>query len=417
MSEPVRVLYVQRPSGGGSTTGLLDLIRYLDRERFTPLVMVGGYNQYEEQFQALGVKYIRSDDFALKYQKVKNIGVRGFIRLFPSIFHSLNSIIQARSDRALAHQFVHVLREERIDLVHNNSSPSIDRPSIFAASHASIPQISHVRGLRPPLGHSTLLDKFDRHAASHVNQFIYVSRAIAISYASLQIPSSKQRVIYDPFDLSSYQGLYRYRDNLRREFGVVSRERLIVNVGRITRWKGQDIFLRAIASVVREHPDVKALLVGSPNSSTSNQSYYQELQSMVRALGIESRVVFAGFRNDVPAIMAASDIVVHSATSPEPFGRVLVEAMAAGTPLVATAAGGPLEIVEDGKTGLLVPPGDPEPLAQALNRLLEHKEQAQKLSTQAYDRVLERFAGGRAVGQIMDLYEEVLAKHACATQG
>ena len=133
--------------------------------------------------------------------------------------------------------------------------------------------------------------------------------------------------------------------------------------GRIAPWKGQHVMLDALA----ELPDARLVVVGAP--LFGEHEYYAELERRARTAPLAGRVELLGFRSDVAALMRSVDVVVHTSTSPEPFGRVIVEAQLARRPVVATAMGGVLEIVEHGVNGLLVPPGDASALAAAIRRL------------------------------------------------
>jgi glycosyltransferase involved in cell wall biosynthesis len=169
-------------------------------------------------------------------------------------------------------------------------------------------------------------------------------------------------------------------------------------VGRLEPWKGQEVFLRAAACLAEAHPQARFAVVGGAILG-SEGSYPDDLRRLAVSLGLSDRVHFTGHQADVYPWYDALDVVVH-ASFDEPFGLVLVEAMALGKPLVATAAGGPLEIVEDGVSGLLIPPGDPERLAQAVDPVLRDSALASYLSQGAAERakqfteeqMAERFA-------------------------
>lgn len=148
------------------------------------------------------------------------------------------------------------------------------------------------------------------------------------------------------------------RSELNPEGGVVA-----AIFGRIARWKGQDLVVEALASV----PNVTLWVAGDALFTDDDRRFFEELKRSAEPCGARCR--FLGFRDDVADLMAAADIVVHASREPEPFGRVIVEAMLAGKPVVASAAGGPLEIVNDGVTGVLVPPGDVPALASAMQEL------------------------------------------------
>ena len=127
-------------------------------------------------------------------------------------------------------------------------------------------------------------------------------------------------------------------------------------------------------------PGVQALIVGS--ALFGEDAYVAELRQLAQAEGVAERVHFAGFQNDVATIMAGVDIVLHTSTHAEPFGRVVVEGMLAGRPVIATSGGGVNEIVADGENGLLVPPNDPPALAAAVSRLMKDQELARRIAAQ-----------------------------------
>ena len=121
-------------------------------------------------------------------------------------------------------------------------------------------------------------------------------------------------------------------------------------------------------------------------------SYQEELEKKTAALGLSDRVRFLGFREDIPSLLAAVDFVAHTSVAPEPFGRVIVEGMLAGKPVVATRAGGACEIIEDGITGRLVTPGDADELAKVLRALVEQPAEAARLALAGQAAARERFS-------------------------
>ena len=124
-------------------------------------------------------------------------------------------------------------------------------------------------------------------------------------------------------------------------------------VGRITRWKGQHIFLQAAAWVHRRFPEARFQIVGA--ALFDEKAYEAEIRELAVKLGVQNYVDFLGFRSDIPQYMAGIDLLVHASITGEPFGQVIIEAMASGKPVVATNGGGVPEIVVHGETGLLVP--------------------------------------------------------------
>jgi glycosyltransferase involved in cell wall biosynthesis len=156
---------------------------------------------------------------------------------------------------------------------------------------------------------------------------------------------------------------------------------LVGIVGRLQPWKGQETFLRAAALLAREHPGARFLVIGGAILGCEG-TYPEDLERLSSELGIRERVHFSGHREDVWDWCDALDIVVHASTG-EPFGLVVVEAMALRKPVVAAADAGPLDIVEDGVSGLLTPPRDAVGLAEAVARLLRNPDFAETLAARA----------------------------------
>lgn len=162
---------------------------------------------------------------------------------------------------------------------------------------------------------------------------------------------------------------------------------LVGIVGRLEEWKGQKIFLRAAALVATSHPDARFLVVGGALLGWEGD-YPLRLQRLAKELGIDERVYFAGHQDDVYPWFDAMDVVVH-ASSAEPFGLVIVEAMALGKALVASDSGGPAEIVEQGTSGLLVGHGDHAAMAKAVADLLSDPARRARMGRAACERAAQ----------------------------
>jgi glycosyltransferase involved in cell wall biosynthesis len=177
-------------------------------------------------------------------------------------------------------------------------------------------------------------------------------------------------------------------------------------VGRIAPWKGQDIFLRAFARAFPKGEE-RCVLVGAPLFGETD--YEISLHRLAEELGIASRTEFRGFRTDVWAELSRMDALVHASVTPEPFGQVILEAMAAGVPVIATDAGGPAEIIEHNKTGVLYPAADVERLASHMRRLQTDPAERERVSRNAREAVRAYEPGGVAA-RLHELYRSTLAK-------
>jgi glycosyltransferase involved in cell wall biosynthesis len=202
------------------------------------------------------------------------------------------------------------------------------------------------------------------------------------------------------------------RGSVRRELGVSGDEVLFVLVGRINAWKGQRLLVLAFAELVRETSvPVRLALVGSAFQGQS--SFEDELREAIVASGCAERIGLYPFRADIEAVWEAADVAVVPSTQPEPFGRVAVEAMAFAKPVVAADHGGLSEIVKDGQTGLLVPPGDVHALSAALKRLAVGPEERVRLGEAGRQRQMAYFSVASYARGLC----EVLTQAAAARRG
>jgi glycosyltransferase involved in cell wall biosynthesis len=175
--------------------------------------------------------------------------------------------------------------------------------------------------------------------------------------------------------------------------------------GRISPWKGQDVFIRAAAMLRAEFPDARFELIGAP--LFAEKEYEKSLHELCRELAVESVVVFHGFVSGIGSILEKMDLVVHASISGEPFGQVIIEGMAAGKAVVATNGGGVPEIVQDGVTGLLVPMGDAEAMAQAIRILLRDPERRLRMGARGRDRVMQNFTIDITARKVEAVYREL----------
>ncbi len=178
----------------------------------------------------------------------------------------------------------------------------------------------------------------------------------------------------------------------------------ICAIGRMSPIKGHRDLIQAFQIVAKSFPRARLSIVGKISSGQEN--YFRELQGLVRRLGLEDRIDFPGHESDVPQLLSQTDLAVLPSTGQEAFGRVLIEAGAAGVPVVATRVGGMAEVVVDRKTGWLVPPADPISLGAAMVTLLKDRRLAAELARAARRRVESLYPLERMVDQTLEVYKE-----------
>ena len=233
-------------------------------------------------------------------------------------------------------------------------------------------------------------------------QIIMNSQATQAAFRAAGGRSDRTTVVYNGFDPTIYQDLTASRGQLRHQLNLTDHF-VVGHFSRLSPWKGQHVLIDALRQCPK---NTIALLVG--DALFGEQAYVQQLHQQVKSLGLENQVRFLGFQANIPNLMAACDLVAHTSVNPEPFGRVIVEGMLCRKPVVATAAGGAMELIEHRKTGWLTSPGDRQGLAGVINQCYHHPELAAAIGQQAQRVASQRFNLRTMLQQIDQLLGDVL---------
>jgi len=194
------------------------------------------------------------------------------------------------------------------------------------------------------------------------------------------------RTVHNGFDSEIFDRLDDDQTSLRQELGIPCDRPLIGMFSRLSYWKGQHILLEAASKL----PDVHILLVG--DALFGETEYTERLKNIVAQFNLTDRVHWLGFREDIPQLMKACDAIAHCSTAPEPFGRVIVEAQLAKRPAIATIGGGTSEIIENGATGLLIPPNNSQLLAEAITQIFSDRELTNRMIENGYRQAKTKFS-------------------------
>ncbi|MCS7038684.1 MAG: glycosyltransferase family 4 protein [Caldilineales bacterium] len=375
----------------GSDIVLLELVRRLDPARFRPVVLTPTDLRYEGRLSraltAAGLAHHAVDMPVLRRRYLSPTGLPGFWKRL---------LTGTRQVQRLA-----VAEEAR--LIHSNTAAVWG--GALAARRLRLPHVWHIHELitEPVLVRRLVAGMVARYA----DRVVAISRAVADHLLADQPGlAARLTVIPDAVDTDRFHpqvdGV-----SLRRAWGVAADEVLVGVVGRISAWKGQEVFIEALAQARRQAPNLCGVIVGDVVPGEGWRRDELVRRAGERRLG--DCLIWAGYREDVPQVMAALDVLVLPSVRPEPFGMVVLEAMATGKPVVATAHGGPLETVRDGETGYLVPPGRPEPLAAALAQLAQQPDLRRRLGQGGRERVCRHFTFANHVAAFAQLYAELLA--------
>jgi glycosyltransferase involved in cell wall biosynthesis len=386
-SRPIRVLYLDHTAKlSGGELALARLLGALDRTRVEPIVVLAEEGPLRELLvqQSIDARVFPLSESVRNVRK-DSLGLKGLI----GQVRSLRSLWRyARLISAFA-------RECRADLIYTNSLKS-DIYGAVAARLAGVPLIWHIRDRieegylpRPSVWLVRLM-------ARHLPACVVANSASTL--VRLRLGEGKRTAVIA-------SGLTR--EHIERCRGPRPSNRIpqIGIIGRLAPWKGQDVFLQAAALLLREGFPARFLIAGSV--MFGEEAFERQLRQLATDQGLVEHVEFLGF-SDVPAVLRSLDVLVHASKIPEPFGQVIIEGLAAELPVVATDGGGAREIIENGRTGLLVPMGNARALADALRQLLTQPERARSLAVAGREYVLQHFTVEQSARHSEALYEHLL---------
>jgi glycosyltransferase involved in cell wall biosynthesis len=382
-----RILFVEASTGGvvgGSLTGILHLIPRLDRARFTPVLSL---------FEA---KAIATDGVPVHVlPPLPRRGAAAGPGVIPRALQHAANLYATFGSRARA--LAKLYRRERPDLVYLANGLGGNLDGVVAAKLCRVPVVCHEKGFE-------LFGPLARLASRWLDACICMTDEIEAHCRGQHLRPRRLLTIFDGIDCAAFAP--GGGAAVRRELGIPADAPLVGIVGHIQEWKGQHLVVEAVARARRHVPRLRCLIVGGVHRF--GVEYAKRLRERITALDLTEHVILTGAREDVAACLDAMDIAIHASVVPEPFGRVLIEAMALGRPVIAPREGGPLVIVVDGETGLLVPPRDAEALAEALAELLADPDRRAAMGRAGRARVDARFDIRHHVRAVEALFDEIL---------
>jgi glycosyltransferase involved in cell wall biosynthesis len=349
----MRVLYVDQTGQlGGGEIAILPWIQVNSKDA---LVVLFSDGPFREALESSGVAVT-----VLELEGLKGIrresGLKSLVRVVPAFLKLRKTLAEIASG---------------FDLVYANSQKAF-LLSAFAKRRGQ-PLVWHLRDILSTDHFSSLLIKaVVRVANSRASVVIVNSQATADSFIAAGGHREKVQLVYDGVSAAPFDSVPESAIAIERaELGASP---LIGIFGRLCPWKGQHIFLEAIARV----PNARGVLIG--DALFGEAEYVATLKKRAVQPDLAGRISFLGFRRDIPTLMKSMDVIVHASVSAEPFGLVIVEGMLASKPVIATRAGGAMEIMQEAECGLLTTPGSVEELAEAIRNVLNDPVQAARMA-------------------------------------
>ncbi len=400
----IRVLYIHHGKGiGGAPLSLLYLIRGLDRTRYYPTVLCLYQTEVVDLFRREGIEtYVAKgiDDFSHT-----NVLWYNFLKLPKLLWRILKIPISI-------HNACRFFQHHKFDIVHLNTSTLF--ACAIAAKRAGLKVVWHIR---EPLQRGYL--GFRRYC---IRKLIYKhsDKIIPICHydARQLIPTPKIHVVYNFVDFQKFDRTIS-GELFRKRFNIRSDTKLVGMLGGVSKIKGTKEFVEAAKHAVERDGNVIFFVIGSyPQPKglfqhlrvllNGEKKYYISILNFIQREHLQDRVIFTGVQQNVPEVMAALDILVFPSTVPH-FARPIIEAGAMAKPVIASRLGGPDELVVDGITGILVPPGDPLRLAEAIVEILGDEDEVRGMGEEGYKRARSLFEAETNIKQVMDIYSELLS--------
>ncbi len=237
-----------------------------------------------------------------------------------------------------------------------------------------------------------------------LTKIIFVNKMTREAYIKLyRISRARSITIYNGVDLGSFRSLDYLRDRARKGLGVAEKDVVVFAAGNLTAVKGYEYLIKAIYLLIRKAVPVKCFIAGRGELKS-------QLELLISKLGLERNVMLLGYRSDIPFLLAASDIFCMPSIN-EALGYSLLEAMAAGIPVIASNVGGIPEVVTDGKEGILVPPKAPEELAKAIQSLVHDPKSRVRMGLNGKRRVQANFSLEKMLEQTRSVIANELKSH------
>lgn len=398
------ILYVDKAvSFGGSIVVLGSLVSALDKQKFRAVV-VGEMSESILSYHMQGNAEIYVIPRIFNYThwfKVVNIANNIRLRLLRKVFIYLLSGIKSLLNLRYIFRLGRIIIKEKVDIVHVNNGMAMD--PIFAAILLGRKYVVHFHGAEQP-------GLVQRLFCSRVHKYIVISHYLADALTKNGFPSERMVVIPNPYQESHALNKTSEKDKqstkLRASYNLKADDKVFAIVGRIVRWKGHVKFLQAAFIILQTVPDAKALIIG--DFSDGDVSYQGQIQQMIDNSGFGDRIIMTGYVKDVGSMYSIMDVCVHTSIEPEPFGLVIIEAMANKVPVIASDLGAPKEIITDGENGYIVNPHAPEKIADAAIKLLENDEKREHMGLNAQQHVQQHYNEKDYARAVEKVYDEVL---------
>lgn len=380
MKKKILFYFFRSADSGGSDNSLFYHITNLDKSKFESFVIYRYKGDLVLKLEDKVIFTLRNKFLVIRHMAFENENsfISKIFKIIPyskTLFNSLISFFEIIF-------LTKIILQKKIDIVHLNHSLRKDRPALLAGILTRKKVFSHYRGL-------TKLNQLDAYLSNFVDKIICISGYSRQNYIDNGIAPDKCVTIYNGVDMNRFS----FKEIKKNKYVHIG------NIGRVEVFKGQHILIKAIPDIIKVYPDIRCFIVGKGDQN--------DLIKLADDLKIKDYISFSGAIDKVEDVYKNLDILIFTTLEREFFGRVIIEAMATGLPVISTNIGGPKEIITDGHNGFLIPPGDSEILAEKIIYLIENPDIRHQIGRNALETVKKRFDIKFTTQQIETLYNSV----------
>ena len=336
--------------------------------------------------------------------KQEDINTREFYIISKWSSKILNSFLLVINLFFIVPQLIQVVYSEKIKLLHSNRN-DMHLPSIIVGKLLGVPVVVHDHLYIKKVRHIII----DFICGLFSNQIISVSKAMKTKLKLAPFSKKKVTVVYNGVSPNYFTDTENHPQSMKKDFGIKENQLTIGTLARISPEKGIEYLIDAFNQIKKQFPNTKLVIVGDIYSR-SDKIYKQKILKLIKAYHLQNDVIMPGYRSDVINLIQGFDISASSSLM-ESFGLFILESMAMGKAVVATEVGGVPEVVENGRTAILVKPKDSISLAKAISILIIDEKKRINLGIRGKKRALKYFSIHNTIYQIEDIYDTILKQN------
>lgn len=347
---------------GGSDKSLYELVESLDKSHILPIMILKKNDPMIIEYEKLNIKVYSLIFYGPPKKLFSKRAFLFLLTFIPSIFHILK-----------------IIKKEKPETIHINTSLNIQGG--LGAYFSKVPFVWHIREI---MGNGILDSLIKKIVCKLSTKTIAISNAVKENYNC-----KNTAIIYNGMNLEEYKILKKTKN----------KENIVITcIGRFEEWKGQHILVESLPRVLKSQDNILVQFVGG--AASAKPEYLKKVTNRVLELHLSNKVKFLGLRNDVPKILSKTDILVVPTSTSEPFGRTIIEGMASECIVIATASGGPLEIINNNKTGFLITPNSVNELSNILIKITDNIDAYHFIGSEAKKVVYKQYDIKRVASEI-----------------